>query len=236
MSFILEEETVPDAPSGLEHESWLGGQDEVAGSALPYKDEHVAQKETERLRTQVTFLWIFNAILQTSTIAIAVCASTLTYRGQQSTRWVLALTLVNFVILALAIGAGAWGMRKKNSRLLKQSSSIMIALCAICVFEWCYELLFILVFSRRAGKWQKGGQYTPEQIWEFNAWVFGDMAADMLSIGVCFISSHYSWELAKMFEMEEQTEGRKLRSSSSAYGTFCRDDIRQDVPSRITRI
>ncbi|EPR62752.1 putative transmembrane protein [Toxoplasma gondii RUB] len=223
MSFILEEGSSPDSLPCLEQDNWIGERDELPGKALPYEHAHVAKKETQRLRTHVTFLWIFNAVLQSSTIAIAVCASTLTYRGRNSTSWPLALTLVNYLILALAIGAGAWGLRKKNARLLKQSSSIMIALCAICVFEWCYELLFILVFSRRAGKWQKGGQYTAEQIWEFNAWIIADVAADVLSIGVCFISSHHTWELAKVFEMEEQTEVRKKRNSWCGYGTFHRD-------------
>ncbi|KFH15179.1 hypothetical protein TGMAS_259700B, partial [Toxoplasma gondii MAS] len=34
---------------------------------------------------------------------------------------------------------------------------------------------------------------------------------------------HHTWELAKVFEMEEQTEVRKKRNSWCGYGTFHRD-------------
>ncbi|PFH37965.1 hypothetical protein BESB_003060 [Besnoitia besnoiti] len=238
MSFIMDEEARPE-PTGLsERESWMATREEIEDARRPYKGENVAQKQIERLRMRVLFMWVFNVVLQVSTIVIAVCSATLTFRGQQSTSWLLALTLVNFLVLALAIGAGAWGMSRKHARLLKQSSSIMVALCMICVFEWCYELLFILVGSRREGKWQKGGKYTSEQIWEYNAWMLGDMVADMLSIGVCFISSHHTWELAKMFEMEDQTQVEKLRrrGSDSAYGTFYEKGGRQGTPPFTTKI
>lgn len=188
MSFILEEGPRSDLSPRGEQEAWLGTRDAIDRPLPAYQYEHVEAKDAERLRRTLVSLWIMNSLLQALTLTVVILASFLSRRGRDS-RWLLAVALINSFLLALALGVGIWGMRSRNERVLKHSSSMLISICILLILEWCFELLYVLVVSRRSGVWQKHGTYTPQEIWEFNSWILGLMLVDLLSITFCYFTS-----------------------------------------------
>ncbi|PHJ25632.1 transmembrane protein [Cystoisospora suis] len=226
MSFILEEGPLSEG-SPREQEAWLATRDTIDRPLPAYQYEHIEAKDAERLRRTLISLWIINGLLQGLTLTLVILASILSRRGRES-MWLLAVALINTFILALALGIGIWGMRGRNERLIKHCSSMLIALCCLLILEWCFELLYVLVVSRRSGVWQKHGTYTPQEIWEYNSWILGLMLVDLLSITFCYTTSHKAWQLAKTLEMQRQTEAEKLKSEAgaAAYGTFGRKEGR----------
>ena len=193
MSFIEENVEEAAAPDYENRERWMEALEEHQdGIGVVYgrgvRTAELPREKRKKLTRGLIWLWVILFCVAVAYASVHLAAQSCK-RGRDNSMWIITVVAADIVITIASLCFGVVGILIKDEIFMQQAAALHAVAAIWHTLQGLFYLFFVLLLSKIAGEWLRGGRYKQQQIADFNAFLNALIFIGVILVLLCVASS-----------------------------------------------